>query len=990
LPDTPTRPCGRMVRITRSASATTLAENTFRAMQVLLSITICLAPASGFAQGQLLGVVHGIVTDQQGGVLPGVLITATPVESRPPVTASTDATGFYALKELPPGEYQLKAELAGFATTIQPGVVARAGLTLSIDLAMPVGGLDEVVTVRRDAPLLDTRSAEQSFNLTGELQRLLPLSSTRQWFDFFNVTPGAAAAATTQVGATLAPQTFIYGADRSSNVVQLDGADIGSAQNNLVQYVSFNSDIIADIHITTAGVPASKPLGQGAAVSITTKSGTNRLQGSASLLFRPMRWSDANNPGGTSAKTRFLQPDISVGGPIALDRMWFFGAYRYVSATTDVSRTADQVSLLRTLLPHNALPNNETRAHQYFVKVNTQLTPGHQVSGFYQADTTPYEIAGPISEFATKNKIGGPGAAVRLSSGLSPSLFLQAGVSYNAKTFSAAPLTEPEPQRLLYRSTVGSGGVLSGNGILAVLSQPGMSWFSQPYSKITYTLDITKSLQARKLGTHDITAGTYLQPRIHRESITHYPNSGFALEELVLRDPGDLQSPRIPFHRQVSQESGTTVLSNTSDYAAYVQDSWRPTNRLTISLGVRVDHVIAHDDIFQTTTQRSTDIGPRIGVNYLLTADARNIVRGFWNRVHETPTAAGANPGIVTLQRDDTYDLNLDGTFETQLTTPGSTVVSLARAIDPDLHQPHVDEWSLGYQRQLPREIGLDVSIIRRAFTDRLGAVETNRLYEESVFSGYRDTTQTDIYQLTNNRWNRPVYLGLSFAVTRQTKRLQTILTYLRQWRHLEGTWQPGDPAAFIQPGTFPNERGIGSTVGNLTNTNDANSLSGTTMALSTTGSPWADHVFRTSAAYAGPWASQFSVSYVLQTGSWSGPIITRVSASDPQFGPPLIRLPDGRTAQNPLATTNRFAHSTRSEGQFQLPTYHAVNIRAGRRFTLGGASVDILADLYNAANADTDQGMQSGGNQTFSPNYRLLTTRQPPRAGVLTIRVGF
>jgi hypothetical protein len=101
---------------------------------LLTAAALHSAPAS--AQTQILCDIRGTVQDQQGGVLSGVVITATPLENRPPLTAVTDEAGFYTLRGLEPGAYTVKAELTKFATVVEPGVMARAGLTLSLDLVM--------------------------------------------------------------------------------------------------------------------------------------------------------------------------------------------------------------------------------------------------------------------------------------------------------------------------------------------------------------------------------------------------------------------------------------------------------------------------------------------------------------------------------------------------------------------------------------------------------------------------------------------------------------------------------------------------------------------------------------------------------------------------------------------------------------------------------------------------------------------------------------
>ena len=117
--------------------------------------------------------------------------------------------------------------------------------------------------------------------------------------------------------------------------------------------------------------------------------------------------------------------------------------------------------------------------------------------------------------------------------------------------------------------------------------------------------------------------GVYLQPRLRNTSTTYYSNAGFALEEVVLRDPGNASAGTVPFHRRYYDvPSIKTVDLHASDNALYVQDSWKPGARLTINAGVRLDWIHANDALFDLDVVNDLAIGPRIGANYALTADS--------------------------------------------------------------------------------------------------------------------------------------------------------------------------------------------------------------------------------------------------------------------------------------------------------------------------------------------------------------------------------
>jgi hypothetical protein len=278
---------------------------------------------------------------------------------------------------------------------------------------------------------------------------------------------------------------------------------------------------------------------------------------------------------------------------------------------------------------------------------------------------------------------------------------------------------------------------------------------------------------------------------------------------------------------------------------------------------------------------------------------------------------------------------------------------------------------------------------VNRNYKDRPALVETNGIYDGGVFAGVIDESQNLIYRVTNNEWNWFVYNGFEITVAKRTAKMQLLGSYTRNFQHLDGTWQPNDPASFIQPGAFANNRGLGTIRGNETN-----SLSGT----SDTRSPsWQKHTLRIGGAYFLPWGFVASGNYTLLSGPYTGPVVERIAAADPQFGPSTVRLSNGRTIANPLATTIRFVGPTRGDGQLAADALSIINLRVGRDFRIGGRRLELAFDLLNALNGDTFQQFKSGGNQTYSANYGIAAdgsmqgqSRQFARSGQLSVRYAF
>ena len=226
----------------------------------------------------------------------------------------------------------------------------------------------------------------------------------------------------------------------------------------------------------------------------------------------------------------------------------------------------------------------------------------------------------------------------------------------------------------------------------------------------------------------------------------------------------------------------------------------------------------------------------------------------------------------------------------------------------------------------------------------------------------------------------------LRAAGQKQTERFQALASYTHQWRHLAGTWQPNDPASFIQPDAFPNSKGIGSTTSTFESQNSlSSSPSVTSLQVQTI-----DDTIRLGASYRVPWDIVLATNYTFQSGLWSGPVVTRLAAPDPRFGPPTVTLSNGRVVSNPLATTIRFANQTRDEGQFTLPAMHIWNVRIGKDIRVGARRLEAAVDMFNVTNHDAFYLLASGANQTFNPLYGQGAQRQTPRAAQISARYVF
>ena len=941
----------------------------------LVALLVFLTAGPVDAQISSEGAVRGVIRDAGGGVLPGVTVTAVSATVPGTHISVSESDGQYRLLNLPPGVFDVVAELAGFTKYTRQGVEVRAGLNLTLDIVLTLGSVAESVVVRGGSPLLETQKPIQAVNIAGDFLRELPLSTRRDVTDVLEATPGVTAR---NLIANNGTQTYMLrGTDVEQHVVLIDGADMVTSRQGRMETVRLPTDAVADSQVKTGGADASAPAGLGVVFNVTTRVGTNRFSGTAGLHHQNRRWNADNDPRGVPAIADSSEVEASLGGPIRADRAWFFASYFYLHRDSQISRTPTQLNNLRASLPGWQPFDNRSRHDTAFIKVNAEVRSRHQLHGFF-LKPRGFEEANASTDSRRYSPSGttGNGVAGRLYSAWTNTLTTTIGASFN--TFGARTsldafegLDYGGPRVLIYDSTNTSAGRLVGNGLIATTGN-NQNFNVTPASKLTVQADASW-FRTGWMGSHEFQTGVFIQPLMRLSTETNYLNGGFILEEVRLRVPGDPRSDYIPFHRRFvdpSQLVITTEKRNSQNYAVYVQDSWKPVPRLTLVGGLRFDRVVDDDELFDVRTQSSLEIGPRAGAIYALTADSKSVVHGSFSRLAAKPEwiYLPSLGGSVTVTTTDTYDTRGDGSFTTVLVTPAQTQVAANRRIDPDRHQPFSDEVLLGYRRQLPGQISVDATFIRRAYEDMPAQIDVNGIYTGGVFRGYEDVSQNAILLQTNNVWNTPVYTGVEVVGSQRTRRSQFIVGYTRGFQHLDGTWQPNDPASFIQPTAFANDRGIGSIRGN-----ENNSLSGTAQARNPM---WIKHALRLAGSYNAPWGLTLSSNLNIFSGPYTGPIVRILPTPDPQFGPPTLVLSNGRTVSNPLATTVRFAYPSRGEGQLQAPTLAQWNARVGWRFALGSRRFDIALSLLNITNRDALQeflggdGVNTGSNLIGSPSF--------------------
>ena len=158
----------------------------------VLLATLALA-SSAFAQGggaSSTGSISGEVKDAQGGVLPGVTVTATSPAQISSLTAVTNEAGLYRFPAVPPGEYRLAYDLAGFQANVRSGIRITLGFNGQVNVTMNVATLQETVTVSGQSPVIDTAATRIQTNYdqhrVEKQMRLAQKAKFGLFFDLFN------------------------------------------------------------------------------------------------------------------------------------------------------------------------------------------------------------------------------------------------------------------------------------------------------------------------------------------------------------------------------------------------------------------------------------------------------------------------------------------------------------------------------------------------------------------------------------------------------------------------------------------------------------------------------------------------------------------------------------------------------------------------------------------------------------------------------------
>lgn len=368
----------------------------FRLAALLVSATVILmlaapAPAQvSIAQAQL----NGTVRDQTGGVIVNANIVLHDINTNHTYTVHSDNSGYYMLANVPPGNYELSVDAAGFGKYRHTDIVLTVGQVATIDVGMKVAQASEELTITAEAPIIEPTRTEVSQVIATEQIQSLPISG-RLFTDFALLSPGVTTGRISLQSTFTDPTVtrISFGGQRDlNNSVTVDGADnISTATGS--QRATPSQEAVSEFRVVNNSFGAEYGRALGGIVNIVTKSGTNQFHGSI-YDYLQNNAVDAKSiltlPGFDTLRQN--QFGATLGGPIQKDKTFFFVNYEgqrraqsptYPALLVNNLTAINAVKASYGLAPENLGVLATANVDNGFIKLDHQINDKHRISARY-------------------------------------------------------------------------------------------------------------------------------------------------------------------------------------------------------------------------------------------------------------------------------------------------------------------------------------------------------------------------------------------------------------------------------------------------------------------------------------------------------------------------------------------------------------------------------------------------------------------------------
>jgi hypothetical protein len=767
-----------------------------------------------FAQ-QGTSEITGRITDEQGAVLPGVNIVVTNEATGVFREITSSADGTYFASQLVPGRYKISAKLTGFRTTERTGLVLQVGNAMTINLALAVGGIEENVTVTAQSPIVDTTSARVGGNIgTGDLSELPAMN--RNYFATVALLPGVQFSPSNQMG----NDTIIAGGQTSQNTnVSVDGgynADDALGTSSGAQ-VRTPLEAVQEFQVLTSMYDAEYGRASGAIVNAVSKAGTNQFKGVVfgSSASNKLTAIDALAKLSNQPKATTTQRDWGgvIGGPIVQNKAhFFFSLERQVDNPNRTgnfpSRPIYNYAIAEDRTDWNTLirfDHQINRSHTWAVRWLREWAPqwrtmaNRRTLESYQDETDLDQTAvGTLTSVFGNARVN----TVRLARTWehwwhgNACFRGQTGPSDTSQGFKFGDEASGDqskcPPQLSYLDYLAQASTESQG-----------PWDSNYQIEDDYSWFVPG-----KKGDHELKFGArYNYTELRRVSQIN-ENGTFSINSNLAFDP---TNPRTYPERLTIRMGAFNEFINNHTYEFYAQDKWKMGGHSTLSIGVRYDlEYIPLDEkdnpLFPSGNKHypvdRNNISPRIGFTHALDDQGKSVVRGgyglFFNRtilgaVDDTiefskftssnvvnfPNAAvDPNPSAGRFPTDP-FLVNgpfLNRAALNQLFPPGALVKNQGVVVfdSPDRQQPYAHQATVGYSREVARNIAVGADYVHAANRDmflarnlapmlRANTTRSGGITRVDAFGVLGDTYTERVWVMENTGFNDYDALNLSF-----------------------------------------------------------------------------------------------------------------------------------------------------------------------------------------------------------------------------------